>query len=137
MILKNQDINCFQLLGFDILIDKNGNAHCLEVNGSPSLNLNHSFKLDKEQVTIVEQIELPENTFNSKKDELTIPSSIDTYLKTNILNSTIELIAKMSKSDDVYAQYKCLNLFASGSENINSNKLKIVDIDLRDTIDRS
>lgn len=101
MILKNNETNCFQLLGYDILIDKNGNAHCLEVNASPSLNLNHTFKLENDQIEMIEKMELPENTYNPKKEELTVPSSIDIYLKTNILNSTIELVAKMSKSDDI------------------------------------
>lgn len=77
MVLNNMDRNCQHLLGYDILVDKHGNAHCLEVNAQPSLNLSHTFKLDKEQTKMVEDMDLPDKTFNLKREELSIPSAID------------------------------------------------------------
>lgn len=38
----------FQILGFDVLIDKKGKAHCLEVNGAPSMSIDHDLPVSKQ-----------------------------------------------------------------------------------------
>jgi len=101
MHLNNENENCFQILGYDVLIDKKGNAYVLEVNAHPSMNLNHTFKLDKEQAKLVDNMQLPEEVWDPKRQDLTVPSAIDVYLKTNILSSVIGLMATMSKRTEV------------------------------------
>ncbi|XP_075252922.1 tubulin polyglutamylase TTLL11-like isoform X2 [Convolutriloba macropyga] len=43
---------CFQILGFDILIDENFEPHLLEVNANPSLNLDHEIEIGEDGVTV-------------------------------------------------------------------------------------
>lgn len=43
---------CFQILGFDILIDDNFEPHLLEVNANPSLNLDHEIEIGKDGVLV-------------------------------------------------------------------------------------
>eukprot|EP00341_Mesodinium_pulex_P010722 CAMPEP_0116895752 /NCGR_PEP_ID=MMETSP0467-20121206/5187_1 /TAXON_ID=283647 /ORGANISM="Mesodinium pulex, Strain SPMC105" /LENGTH=51 /DNA_ID=CAMNT_0004566619 /DNA_START=866 /DNA_END=1021 /DNA_ORIENTATION=- len=38
----------FHVLGFDILLDTDGQAHCLEVNGAPSVNIEHEVEIPNE-----------------------------------------------------------------------------------------
>jgi len=38
----------FHILGFDILIDKKGKAFCLEVNGAPSMSIDHDLPVSKD-----------------------------------------------------------------------------------------
>lgn len=91
---NQQKHKAFQLLGFDVLLDKKGNAQCLEVNGAPSISVEHEIPIEQD----------PNN--KTKKDKEYILSPIDVQLKVNIMNSAIELVTKKKK----YSKFKCLTL---------------------------
>ena len=65
---------CFEVLGFDILIDENWQLWLMEVNANPSLNVYN----DKE---------LPNGDIEQTLSE------IDKYVKTNLLADTIQLVS--------------------------------------------
>jgi len=87
------------LLGFDVLIDQKGKAYCLEVNGAPSISIEHEIPFEQD----------PNNTNKTKKDKEYILSPIDLYLKVNIMNSAIEL----ATNKKIYYKFRCLNLILS------------------------
>jgi len=41
------------------------------------MNLNHTFTLDKDQTNIVNNMQLPEENWDPKRQDLTVPSAID------------------------------------------------------------
>ena len=78
--------DCFAVMGFDLLIDKDLKAWVLEVNNSPSMNIN----LCKEGKTLIKE-----------------PSEIDRYIKTKIIGDAIKLMHhKKKKSRKSLGKYK-------------------------------
>ena len=68
--------DCFQIIGIDVFIDKKLDAWVLEINDSPSLNIN----LNKEG--------------GKGEGLITIPSEVDRYIKTKTVGSAINLMLK-------------------------------------------
>jgi hypothetical protein len=70
--------DCFQVLGFDIFLDKNLKPWVIEVNDHPSLNI-----------------------FLSYQDEdgpVKLPSEVDRFIKTKIIGDSIKLMKKYKKN---------------------------------------
>ena len=78
--------DCFAVMGFDLLIDQDLKAWVLEVNNSPSMNIN----LCKEGKTLIKE-----------------PSEIDRYIKTKIVGDAIKLMRyKKSKARKELGEYR-------------------------------
>jgi len=63
---------CFQILGFDVLVDKNMKAWLLEINAHPSLNINY-------------EVNMPDGGFISKL------STVDLFIKEQVVIDAIAL----------------------------------------------
>jgi hypothetical protein len=76
--------NCFAVIGFDVLIDQDLKAWVLDVNNSPSININLC------------------------KDSNTLPSEIETdYVKRKIIGDAIKLMRyKKRKARKTLGTYK-------------------------------
>lgn len=68
--------DCYQIIGIDVFIDKNLKAWALEINDSPSLNIN----LTKEG--------------GVGQGLITLPSEVDKYIKSKIVGSTLNMMLK-------------------------------------------
>jgi tubulin polyglutamylase TTLL11 len=79
-------LRCFQIFGFDILVDKKLKAWLLEVNANPSLNM----YLDKE---------LPNGDLERTLCDL------DKYLKSMVMQDAIQIV-KSRSSPDAYGCYE-------------------------------
>jgi hypothetical protein len=72
--------DCFQVLGFDIFLDKHLKPWVLEVNDHPSMNINLEFK--GEDGTTVK-----------------IPSEIDKHIKVKVIGDAIKFMHKFKKGN--------------------------------------
>lgn len=72
---KTDQAKCFHILGFDILLDSDAKPWLLEINGNPSLNIDHEY-LGKDGKPIVEV------------------SPLDEYVKTKVMEDAIAIIVR-------------------------------------------
>jgi len=80
--------DCFQIIGVDIFIDKNLKPWVLEINDSPSMNMN----LNKEG--------------GKGEGLITHKSEVDKYIKTRVLSQAFKLMLKNSKLDSKDKRYQ-------------------------------
>ena len=72
--------DCFQILGFDIFIDKDLKAWVLEINDHPSLNI----------------LMTKEGAKGLEKE----PSEVDRYIKVKVVSDALKLMSKKKFKDD-------------------------------------
>lgn len=81
----NQDlgkINCFQMIGIDIMLDHNCKAWLMEINANPSFNM----YLERE---------------NEKGEFERTLSELDKYLKTLVINDALKIVRSKKPVDDL------------------------------------
>ena len=78
---------CFQVLGFDVLIDEKMKPWLLEINANPSLSI------DFEQ-------DLPDGSFTSQ------PSEVDYYVKSKVVEDAILLVRKSASKQSSLTQFR-------------------------------
>ena len=82
--------DCFQIIGVDVFIDSQLKAWVLEVNDSPSLNINFNKEGGKGEGLI------------------TLPSEVDKHIKTLIVGEALKMMLKHKKSERYSLEnYKC------------------------------
>lgn len=88
----------FHILGFDLMIDQKLKAWVLEINHSPSLNI--YFQKDKEEMSI---------PVPGAKKEGPVLDPVDVYVKSRVVQDSINLAWEMSKGALPEGDFKSLS----------------------------
>jgi tubulin polyglutamylase TTLL11 len=75
-------IKCFQIIGFDIMMDQNCKAYLMEINSNPSMNM----FLERQ---------------NEKGENEKEISELDKYLKTLVIEDALKIIRSKKQLDDL------------------------------------
>ena len=79
---------CFQIIGIDILLDERLKPWLLEINGNPSMNIEHSID--------------PENPESEKE-----VSPVDIFIKEKVMEGALEIVQMPhDKQQNICAVYK-------------------------------